>query len=95
MSDIDLDLSAISLAGIRVDNALTTFQSAERVGDDLADLTGDRRLAGKVRDFAGNWDYNRGKLEEQLVGVRDWLQAIEDTFTELDQSMADPDGDDG
>jgi len=95
MSDIDLDLSAISLARIRVDNALTTFQSAERVGDDLADLTGDRRLAGKVRDFAGNWDYNRGKLEEQLVGVRDWLQAIEDTFTELDQSMADPDGDDG
>lgn len=95
MSDIDLDLSALSLARIRVDNALTTFQSAERVGDDLADLTGDRRLAGKVRDFAGNWDYNRGKLEEQLVGVRDWLQAIEDTYTELDQSMANPDGDDG
>ncbi len=90
MADVDLDLTAIRLAKTRVQNALTTFTNADRVGDDLADLVGEDRLAGKVRDFAGNWDYNRGKLEEQLTTVRDWLQAIDDTFTELDATMADP-----
>lgn len=93
MADVDLDLTAIRLAKTRVDNALTTFSGAERVGDDLADLTGEHRLAGTVRDFAGNWDYNRGKLEEQLTAVRDWLAAIDETYTELDAAMADPGGD--
>ena len=89
MGDIQLDLAAIRAARGRVAGALSTFQSADRVGDDVADLTGEHRLAGKVRDFAGNWDYNRGKLEEQLVTVRDWLDAIDETMTELDQSMGD------
>lgn len=89
MTDVDLDLTALRLARGRVAAALETFRSADRVGDDLAELTGEHRLAGKVRDFAGNWDYNRGKLEEQLVTLRDWLEAIDDTMTELDQSMGD------
>ncbi|MCH6230708.1 hypothetical protein MK786_08145 [Microbacterium sp. CFH 31415] len=89
MTDVELDLTALRLARGRVAAALETFRSADRVGDDLAELTGEHRLAGKVRDFAGNWDYNRGKLEEQLVTLRDWLEAIDDTMTELDQSMGD------
>ena len=89
MTDVDLDLTALRLARGRVAAALETFRSADRVGDDLAELTGEHRLAGKVRDFAGNWDYNRGRLEEQLVTLRDWLEAIDDTMTELDQSMGD------
>ncbi|WP_214467968.1 hypothetical protein [Microbacterium flavescens] len=89
MTDVDLDLTALRLARSRVSAALETFRSADRVGDDLADLTGEHRLAGKVRDFAGNWDHNRGKLEEQLTTLRDWLDAIDETMTELDQSMGD------
>ena len=89
MTDVDLDLTALRLARGRVAAALETFRSADRMGDDLAELTGEHRLAGKVRDFAGNWDYNRGKLEEQLMTLRDWLEAIDDTMTELDQSMGD------
>lgn len=89
MSDIELDLTELRIARSRVESALETFRDADRVGDDLADLTGEHRLAGKVRDFAGNWDHNRGKLEEQLVTVRDWLDEIEQSMTELDHSMAD------
>lgn len=89
MSDIRLDLTAIRAARGRVASALDTFRSADDIGHDLADLTGEHRLAGKVRDFAGNWDHNRGKLEEQLVAVRDWLDAIDETMTELDRSMGD------
>ena len=89
MTDVDLDLTALRLAKTRVATALDTFRSADRVGDDLADLTGEYRLARKVRDFAGNWDHNRGKLEEQLVAVRDWLEAIDETMTDLDRTMGD------
>ncbi|MCC2032979.1 hypothetical protein [Microbacterium allomyrinae] len=89
MSDVQLDLEAIRASRGRVADALSTFRTADTIGDDLADLTGERRLAGKVRDFAGNWDHNRGKLEEQLVTVRDWLDAIDETMTELDHSMGD------
>ncbi|UOQ90180.1 hypothetical protein MUN74_04485 [Agromyces endophyticus] len=87
MADVDLDLTALQTAQMRVGAALTTFASADRVGDDLADLTGESRLASRVHDFAGNWDHNRGKLEEQLETVRDWLDAIVETFTELDEDM--------
>jgi hypothetical protein len=89
MGDVDLDLTALRTAKRRVASALETFRSADRVGDDLAELTGESRLARRVRDFAGNWDHNRGKLEEQLATVHDWLEAIVDTMTELDQAMAD------
>lgn len=89
MSDIQLDLEAASTARSRVQGAITVFENADRVGDDVAALTGEPRLAGKVRDFAGNWDYHRGKLLDQLTEVRDWLEAIEETFTELDRSMSE------
>ncbi|WP_308291844.1 hypothetical protein [Microbacterium jejuense] len=87
MADIDVDLTALETAQLRVADALAAFRSADRVGDDLADLTGEPRLAGRVRDFAGNWDHNRGKLEEQLEAVGDWLEAIRETLTELDEDM--------
>lgn len=89
MTDVDLDLTALRAAKTRVASALETFRSADRVGDDLAELTGEYRLARKVRDFASNWDHNRGKLEEQLIAVHDWLQAIDDTYTDLDRTLGD------
>jgi hypothetical protein len=89
MTDVDLDLAALRTARARVAAALDTFRGADRVGDDLAELTGEHRLARKVRDFAGNWDHNRGKLEEQLVAVRDWLEAIDETYTDLDRTMGE------
>ena len=44
-------------------------------------MTGEYRLERKVRDFADNWDYNRGKLIEKLEFLRDGLDAIVDTIT--------------
>ena len=87
MTDVDHDLSALRTASTRVGAAVQTFASAGRVGEDIADLTGEARLANRVRDFAGNWDHNRAKLEEQLETVNDWLDAIIETFTELDEKM--------
>lgn len=87
MSDIQLDFDALRMARTRVDGALTTFEGAGTVGPGAAGYTGEYRLAGKVRDFSDNWDYNRGKLIEQLEFVRDGLDAIVDTMTEVDAEL--------
>lgn len=84
MGDVQLDLTALAAARDRAVAAFDTFSSADAVSEDLAAATGEARLAGRVRDFAANWDHNRGKLEDQLVTVRDLLTAIVDAFTELD-----------
>lgn len=89
MSDIRLDFDTLTLAGTRVDRAISTFQSAGRVGDDIAALTGESRLEGKVREFAGNWDAHRATLEEQLAFIRDSLEAVVDVMTDLDVELAD------
>lgn len=86
--DISLDFSAMRTARSRVADALSTFESAGSVGADLAPLTGEYRLEGKVRDFADNWDYHRGRLTEKLEFLRDGLDAIIDTMTEVDEDLA-------
>ncbi len=89
VSDIELDFDTLALSRSRVDRAITTFQSAGRVGDDIAALTGESRLESKVRDFAGNWDANRAALEEQLTFIRDSIDAVVDMMTDLDVDLAD------
>ncbi|GAA3032338.1 hypothetical protein [Microbacterium dextranolyticum] len=89
MSDIQLDTATLSDSRSRVDTAVSTFQGAQRFGDDIADLTGEDRLAGKVRDFAGNWDAHRAALEKQLMFIRDALGAVVDVMTDLDVKLAD------
>lgn len=87
MSDLQLDLSDLRLAKARVTTSLTTFQEAGRVGEDISGYTGEDRLRGKVRDFADNWDYNRGKLQEQLEFLRDALEAVVTSMEEVDAEL--------
>ncbi|MFT4229303.1 MAG: hypothetical protein QM602_03335 [Microbacterium sp.] len=87
MSDLKLDFAELQTARTRVATSLSTFQSAGTVGHDVADLTGEYRLAGKVRDFADNWDANRAALQEQLEFLRDALDAVIDTMNEVDAEL--------
>lgn len=89
MSDIRLDFDTLETARRRADQALSTLQSAGRVSDDIAPLTGESRLASKVRDFADNWDIYRETLEEQLAFVRDSISTVMDVMTDLDVELAD------
>ncbi|MDE0545138.1 hypothetical protein [Microbacterium sp. C7(2022)] len=89
MPDVDLNLTALGGARDRVSRVIDTFASADRVSDEIAALTGERRLSNRVRDFADNWDHNRRELEDELTVVRDWLEAIVDSVSDLDRSLAD------
>lgn len=41
-----------------------------------------------MRDFGGKWDIARGKLEESLTTIADYLRAVVDTFDDLDTDLA-------
>ncbi|MGV2901177.1 hypothetical protein ACNPM4_05820, partial [Microbacterium sp. AGC62] len=88
MSDLTLESSLLDASRSSISAAIQTFANADRFGDDVAGLTGHSGLSGKVQDFAGNWDRKRGQLQKSLEGIRDTLQAIADTFGDLDRNMA-------
>ncbi|MFB8189363.1 hypothetical protein ACFC14_08540 [Microbacterium sp. NPDC055988] len=88
MSDLTLESSLLDASRSSISAAIQTFANADRFGDDVAGLTGHGGLSGKVQDFAGNWDRKRGQLQKSLEGIRDTLQAIADTFGDLDRNMA-------
>ena len=88
MSDLTLESSLLDASRSSISAAIQTFANADRFGDDVAGLTGHSGLSGKVQDFAGNWDRKRGQLQKSLEGIRNTLQAIADTFGDLDRNMA-------
>ena len=49
-------------------------------------------LADKIEDFGGKWDIAREDLREGLRSQADVMQAIVDTFRDLDRTMAEDGG---
>lgn len=88
MSDLEIDYAELQSAVERLSRATDAFEDAGLDAHALADLTGHPRVAGKVRDFADNWDYHRGQLLQSMQTVLAGLQAIEETFREVDASLA-------
>ena len=88
MSDLDIDYAELQSAVERLSRATDAFEDAGLDAHALADLTGHPRVAGKLRDFADNWDYHRGQLLQSMQTVLAGLQAIEETFREVDASLA-------
>lgn len=88
MSDLKIDVSEILSSASRAERIAGDFSTAERIADETAGYTGHDGLAGKVRDFGGKWDIARGKLEDNLTFIADYLRAVVDTFEDLDTDLA-------
>ena len=88
MSDLKIDVAELTASASRAERIAGDFTTAERIADETAGYTGHDGLAGKVRDFGGKWDIARGKLEESLTTIADYLRAVVDTFDDLDTDLA-------
>ncbi|WP_341940425.1 hypothetical protein [Microbacterium sp. LWH10-1.2] len=88
MSDVRMDLARLQSTAQKARGLATTFDEAESFADDLGGLTGHGGLSDKVDDFGGKWDIAREKLRDNLRSQADFMQAIVDTFRDLDQKMA-------
>lgn len=89
MSDVRIDLDGLAATASRARSLASDFDGAERIADDLGSLTGHSGLSSRIEDFGGKWDVAREDLRDSLTSLADFMQAIVDTFRDLDQTMAD------
>ncbi|GEB95975.1 hypothetical protein [Microbacterium lacticum] len=88
MADLRIDVAELTASASRAERIASEFSTAERIADETAGYSGHDGLAGKVHDFADKWDIARGKLEENLTTIADYLRAVVDTFDDLDTDLA-------
>lgn len=86
--DVRIDLAALDSAGWALREAVENFEHTEEFSADVACTVGHDRLADAVQDFADSWNDRRTALIDQLSTVRDFIVAVHDTFTELDERLA-------
>ena len=88
MTDVKMDLAQLQETARTAKKLATTFDDAENFADDIGGLTGHGGLSNKIEDFGGKWDIAREKLRDNLRSQADFMQAIVDTFSDLDEKMA-------
>ncbi|MBY6060042.1 hypothetical protein [Microbacterium esteraromaticum] len=88
MSDVRMDLAQLESTAQAAKELATTFDGAESFAADVGSLTGHSGLSAKVDDFGGKWDIAREDLSESLRSQAEFMQAIVDTFRDLDAKMA-------
>lgn len=87
MTDVRMDLAQLESTAHMAKGLATTFDQAQDFADDLGELTGHDGLGDKIEDFGDKWDIAREKLRDNLRSQADFMQAIVDTFRDLDKKM--------
>lgn len=64
------------------------LHAAGQQADDAALAVGHRGLQGAVHHFADHWRIHRGRTIDELTGMADGLDAVCETFTDLDSQIA-------
>ncbi|GAA1650816.1 hypothetical protein [Microbacterium flavum] len=88
MADLKIDADELLSSASSAARIAGDLSGSERIADETAGYTGHDGLAAKVRDFGGKWDIARGKLEENLTFIAEYLRAVVDTFEDLDTDLA-------
>ncbi|MCR2828563.1 hypothetical protein, partial [Microbacterium sp. zg.Y909] len=88
MADLKLDFTELRSSARTAETVASSFARAESIAGEAAADTGHDRLGGKVREFGEKWDIARGKLEDNLHFIADYLRAVVDTFSDLDTDLA-------
>jgi hypothetical protein len=67
----------------------TEFANAGDISDEYSSVVGHDGLAGRLRDFADNWDDKRAEMLEAIQGLGEATEGIGSAFTEADNEMYD------
>jgi len=88
MADLDLNLDNLRINSGRVRGVVSNFARVEQVAGEVANAVGQEQLASKVREFGEKWDITRNKLTTNLTAIADFLDAMVETFRDLDAQQA-------
>jgi hypothetical protein len=89
MSDLLVDGDSLREAARRIREVVDSFATVGSDAHDAANYVGHGGLASRVREFADGWDVHRGKFRDELRQMADMLEAVDDTFTQLDNHIAE------
>ena len=88
MTDLEVRGDALHAAARTVRAVVADLQAAGTDAHEAAEHVGHDGLAHRVRDFADQWDIHRGRTVALLTGLADSLDAVNDTFADLDGRAA-------
>lgn len=89
MSDLSIDGDSLREAARRIREVVDSLATVGSDAHDAADYVGHGGLASRVREFADGWDIHRGKFSDELHQMAGMLEAVDDTFTDLDNHIAE------
>ena len=87
-STLQIDGDGFADAAGRIRGVVDDFTAAAASAANAASHVGHDNLAGRVREFENAWDIRRGKLVTELSEVGAIVDAIAETFNDLDREMA-------
>lgn len=88
MSDLAVEGDALHTVARTVHAVAADFRSAGAQAHDAAQHVGHPGLARRVTAFADQWDIHRERTTQLLVRLADALDAVNDTFADLDNDAA-------
>ena len=88
MSDLRFDGNSLREAATRIRQVVDSFATAGVDARAAAAYVGHVDVARRVREFADGWDVRRAKISDELGQIADTLDAIDDTFTDVDNHAA-------
>lgn len=88
MSDLKLDLAAVTELGSTLTTVAHEFADANARSDQVADAVGHHGLADRVRSFAHDWDDKRAKMTGNIKALADAASAVSQAFTDVDGQLA-------
>ncbi|PKQ18544.1 MAG: hypothetical protein CVT68_02885 [Actinobacteria bacterium HGW-Actinobacteria-8] len=88
MSDLVVEGDALHDVARTVRTVIADFRSAGAQAHDAAQHVGHHGLAQRVTAFADQWDIHRERTMHLLERLADALDAVNDTFADLDREAA-------
>jgi len=88
MSDLSVEGDALHAVARTVRTVAADFRTAGSQAHDAAQHVGHPGLAQRVTAFADQWDIHRERTTRLLERLADALDAVNDTFADLDREAA-------
>ena len=88
MPDVSLDYAVLRGAVTNLEYVAKQFEASGDTAAAAAAATGHEHLAGRIRDFADNWDDTRGRFRTAAEDLAKSIDEIRDAFETFDREAA-------
>ena len=87
-SHLRVDLDQLASTASALSALRAEFEGASEAVDDVDDDLGHEALDDVLRDFAGNWKRDKGKLVDLLKAVEEMATQGHETYVGVDEELA-------